>query len=121
MDNFPDQYQGACEAARLAGSPLGPRLREVFEAAPCKISAYLLDLWGLPKSVVMSVSLLDHPEEEKAAEFTAASALYIADQISSRQTPPDPFPAEEWNVAYLRSIGCSEDLKQWTRGEGSLA
>jgi HD-like signal output (HDOD) protein len=121
MDNFPEQYQGACEAARLSGSPLGPQLRAVFDASPCKISAYLLDLWGLPKSVVMAVSLLDHPEEEKAAEFTAATALYIADHISSRQTAPDPYPPEEWNAAYLRSVGCSEDLKHWTRAEGSLA
>jgi HD-like signal output (HDOD) protein len=120
MDNFPAEYHGACEAARLAGSPLAPRLREVFQAAPCKISAYLLDLWGLPKGVVMSVALLEHPEEEKAVEFTAATALYIADQISSRQTPPDPFPPEEWNAAYLRSIGCSEDLTRWVKGEGSL-
>jgi len=70
--------------------------------------------------VVMSVALLEHPEEEKAVEFTAATALYIADQISSRQTPPDPFPPEEWNAAYLRSIGCSEDLTRWVKGEGSL-
>ena len=121
MDNFPAEYQGACDDARQSGSPLGPLLREVFQAPPCKIAAYLLDLWGWPKSVVTSVSLVEHPEEEKATGFTAAAALYIADQISSRQTPPDPFPPEAWNAAYLRSIGCSDDIQQWSRGEGGLS
>jgi HD-like signal output (HDOD) protein/CheY-like chemotaxis protein len=113
--NFPDQYQAACHAARQAHSPLGPRLREVFPAAPCEIAAFLLDLWGMPDSVVAAVSMLDHPEREKAAGFTAVSALYIADQIASRATPPDPFLPEEWNPAYPRSLGCPEDLQQWVR------
>jgi len=113
--NFPDQYTAACEAARKAQSPLGPRLREVFPAAPCEIGAFLLDLWGMPDSVVASVSMLEHPERENATGFTAVSALYIADQIASRGTPPDPFPPEEWDAAYPRSIGCPEELKQWVR------
>ena len=121
MDNFPAQYQAACDAARQAGSPLGPRLREVFQAAPCEIAAYLLDLWGMPDRVVAAVSMLDHPEKENAASFTAGTALYIADQVSSRGTPPDPFPPEEWNAAYLRSVGCCDDLQHWARSGGGLA
>jgi HD-like signal output (HDOD) protein len=120
MDNFPDQYQAACDAARQAQSPLGPQLRQVFQIAPCEIAAYLLDLWGMPETVVAAISLLEHPENEKAAAFTMASALYIADQIGSKDTPPDPFPTEEWNAAYLRSIGCAEDIESWTRSDGSL-
>jgi HD-like signal output (HDOD) protein/CheY-like chemotaxis protein len=121
LDNFPEQYKGACAAARQAGSPLEPRLREVFQAAPCEIGAYLLDLWGMPNSVVAAVSLLEHPEKENAAGFTIASSLHIADHVATKESPPDPFPAAEWNVAYLRSIGCSEDLQHWTRGDGRLA
>jgi HD-like signal output (HDOD) protein/CheY-like chemotaxis protein len=113
--NFPDQYSTACEAARKAHSPLGPRLREVFAAAPCEIAAFLLDLWGMPDSVVAAVSMLENPEREKAAGFTAVSALYIGDQIASRSTPPDPFPPAEWNAAYPRSLGCPEELQQWVR------
>jgi HD-like signal output (HDOD) protein len=120
MDNFPIRYQRACVAARRARSPLGPHLREVFQAAPCEIAACLLDLWGMPGSVVAAVSMLEHPEKEKPAGFTATSALYIADQIGTRENPPDAFPPEEWNAAYLRSLGCSDDPQFWHRDKGSL-
>ena len=117
MDNFPAEFQAACDAARQAKSPLGPRLREIFDAAPCDIAAYLLDLWGMPSVAVTAVSLLENPEKEKSKKFTPSSALYIADQIASRDSSPDPFPPEEWNPGFLRSIGCPEDMKSWVRSE----
>jgi HD-like signal output (HDOD) protein len=121
MDNFPAEYQAACDAARQSHSPLAPRLREIFKTAPSEIAAYLLDLWGMPSTVVTSVSRLEHPEKNKANGFEPASALFIADQIGSRETPPDPFGAEEWNAAYLRSIGCPEEMQHWTRSDGRAA
>jgi HD-like signal output (HDOD) protein len=121
LDNFPDQYQEACDAARKAGSPLGPQLRKVFQAAPCEIAAYLLDLWGMPRSVVTAVSLLDHPENQQSTQFTIATALYVGDQVGAREVPPDQFPPEEWNAAYLRSVGCSDDIRQWSRANGRPA
>jgi len=91
MDNFPAQYQGACDAARRAGSPLGPHLREVFQAAPCEIASYLLDLWGMPDSVVAAVSLLEHPEKEKPAGFTATSAFTSPTRSARGEPRPIPF------------------------------
>ena len=113
--NFPDQFTAACRAARKAQTPLGPHLREVFPAAPCEIAAFLLDLWGMPDSVVAAISMLEHPEKEKASGFTTVSALYLADQVASRENSPDPFPPGEWNAAYPRSLGLPEDLQQWVR------
>jgi hypothetical protein len=43
------------------------------------------------------------------------SALYLADQVASRENSPDPFPPGEWNAAYPRSLGLPEDLQQWVR------
>ncbi len=115
IDNFPDQYQAACDAARQANSPLAPQLREVFHTTPAQIGAYLLDLWGIPETVVAAVSFLDQPEGEGVSEFSLASALYIADAVASRSYPPDPCPPADFNAAYLRSLGCPEDLKSWER------
>jgi HD-like signal output (HDOD) protein len=121
MDNFPDEFQTACNAAREANSSLGPRLREVFHTAPCEIAAYLLDLWGMPGATVTAVSLLENPAKENSKSFTPSSALYIANNIGARESSPDSFPPDEWDPAYLRSIGCPEDMKSWVRNEARPA
>jgi HD-like signal output (HDOD) protein len=119
IDNFPDQFQAACDAACRAESPLTPCLRQAFQATPAQIGAYLLDLWGMPDNVVAAVSFLDQPEKEGATGFSLASALYIADHIATRKCPPDPCPPPDWNGAYVRSLGCADDLKFWERDEHS--
>jgi HD-like signal output (HDOD) protein len=121
IDNFPDQFQEACDAACEANSPLTPHLREVFKATPSQIAAYLLDLWGMPDNVVAALSHLDHPEKEGASGFSITTALFIADHISTLKCPPDPCPPPEWDAAYLRSLGCADDLKSWERENGPAA
>jgi HD-like signal output (HDOD) protein len=120
IDNFPNEFQAACETACQTNSPLVPCLRAVFKATPSQIAAYLLDLWGMPDNVVTALSYLDHPEKEGAAEFSITAALFIADQIASRNSPPDSCPPPEWNGAYLRALGCPEDPKFWERSPAAL-
>jgi HD-like signal output (HDOD) protein/CheY-like chemotaxis protein len=113
IDNFADQYHAACQAARQAGSPLVPCLREVFQTTPAAITAYLMELWGMPPGVIAALSLQDHPQQEPGGAFSLASALYVADHIASRNSPPDSFPVEDWNKEYLREIGCLDDIPIW--------
>jgi HD-like signal output (HDOD) protein len=113
VDNFPEQFTVACQSARQANSPLAPRLQETFQATPAQLTAYLMELWGMPTDVVNAIGLLDHPQREPGGAFTLASALYVADHIAARKVPPDDFALEEWNMAYLQAIGCQNDLAQW--------
>jgi len=113
IDNFAGPYHAACQAARQAGSPLVPRLREAFQTTPAAITAYLMELWGLPSGVIAALSLQDHPQQEPGGAFSLASALYVADHIATCNSPPDSFPAEDWNQEYLRTIGCLEDIPAW--------
>jgi HD-like signal output (HDOD) protein len=113
VDNFAEQYGVACRAARLAKSPLAPRLLETFQSTPAQLTAYLMELWGMPAEVVTALSFLDNPQQEPGAAFCLTSALYIADHIAARKVPPDDFGLEEWNKDYLRSIGCLDDIPLW--------
>jgi HD-like signal output (HDOD) protein len=114
VDNFPDQFRAACRAARQSNSPLTPRLLETFQTTPAQLTAYLLELWGMPFEAIAALGLQDHPEQEQpAGVFTLASALYVADHIASLKAPPDPFALEPWNRPYLSSIDCLEDLARW--------
>jgi HD-like signal output (HDOD) protein len=115
IDNFPDQYQAACENARRTKTPLSARLREIFQATPPQISAYVLELWGLPGAIINSISHLDNPEGDPASGFSITSALYIADHLTSKKFPPDSFALEDWKVSYLQSIGCAGDIPVWEK------
>jgi HD-like signal output (HDOD) protein len=112
-DNFPDPFLTACRSARLSHSPLMPRLLETFQTTPAQLTAYLMELWGMPSEVVTAIALQDNPQQGEGVAFSTTSALYIADHLASRRMPPDDFPLEEWNTEYLRSIGCLEDVPVW--------
>jgi HD-like signal output (HDOD) protein len=115
VDNFPDQFQAACDRARQSKIPLAACLRETFQASPSQISAYVLELWGLPSGVVRGISFLDSPEKDPGHGFSITSALYIADHLASQTFPPDPFPIDGWRTSYLESIGCADDIPDWEK------
>jgi HD-like signal output (HDOD) protein len=113
VDNFPDQFHIAADDARHSKIPLSVCLREAFQASPSEISAYVLELWGLPGGLVNSIALLDSPGKEPTPGFSLTSALYIADHLASQTFPPDPFPIEDWKAGYLESVGCLDDIPSW--------
>lgn len=113
IDNFPEQYQSACDAARQVKSPLNPRLREAFRTSIPEMTGYLLELWGLPKAVVAAVSWLEEPQKCPDEKFGALSALYVADHLASRKAAPDAFPIAELDRRYLEKVGCSDDFSRW--------
>ena len=114
-DNFPDQFRGACQVARATRTALAPRLREAFRTSPAQITAYVLELWGMPATIIAAMALQDAPAVDESKGFTLASALYVANGIASRQTPPDLFAPEEWNSAYLKAIGYWERIPDWEK------
>jgi HD-like signal output (HDOD) protein len=113
VDNFPGQFAAACQGARQLHSPLVPRLLETFQTTPAQLTAYLMELWGMPGEVITAIANQDNPREGSGEAFTLTSALYAADHIASRKSPPDPFALEEWNTAYMREIGCQDDIAMW--------
>jgi HD-like signal output (HDOD) protein len=115
VDNFPDQFLAACQVARLMKSPLAPRLREAFRTTPTQITAYVLELWGMPANVIGAIGRQEGPRSVPAEGFALASALYIADGIASRQSPPDEFAPEEWDSAYLTAVGCLDNIPVWEK------
>jgi HD-like signal output (HDOD) protein len=99
-DNFPDQFGAACQVARATDTALAPRLREAFRTSPAQITAYILELWGMPATIIAAIALQDAPAADESKGFTLASALYVADGVASRQTPRDMF-APDWEKLSL--------------------
>jgi HD-like signal output (HDOD) protein len=112
-DNFPGPFAAACQSARQTRSPLTPRLLETFQTTPAQLTAYLMELWGMPAEVVAAISFHDNPAQEPGGVFSRASALYIANHLAARKAPPDDFAVEPWDLAYVRAIGCQDDVPGW--------
>ncbi|MGO8676458.1 MAG: HDOD domain-containing protein [Limisphaerales bacterium] len=115
IDSFPKDFQAACQAAREAEAPLTPFLFRTFHATPAQLAAYLLELWGLPAAVIQAVACQEHPESDPSSEFSLATALYIADQVATRKSPPDSFAMAEWKSDCLKALGCESELAVWQR------
>jgi HD-like signal output (HDOD) protein len=115
IDNFPDRFQAACDAARQSKSPLAPRLREVFQTGTPQITAYLLELWGMPTPVVEAIAAQEKPDGFPPGVFCIAAALYLANGVANCICPPDDWAVEEWNKPYLESIGCADDVAVWEK------
>ncbi len=115
VDNFPREFAAACQAARRQNSPLAPRLQETFLTSPSHVTAYILELWGLSPAVIGAITVPDPGNAGQPSQFTLASALYVADGIASRKTPPDAFAPEEWNNPYLQAIGCLDKIAEWEK------
>ena len=115
VDNFPEQFQSACDAARMKRSALTPELFNTFHASAPQIGSYLLELWGMPGNVVSAVAYHEQPELDGAAQFPLSAVLYVADQISARKSPPHAFAVPEWKVEYLQGIGWWDRIPDWQK------
>jgi HD-like signal output (HDOD) protein len=115
IDNFPDQFAAASAGARATKSSLLSRLREAFQTTPAQVGAYVLELWGLPRGVVNTISWLDTPEDDQANGFSLTTALYVADHIASARFPADSCPVEDWKTDYLQAVGCADNIPAWEK------
>jgi HD-like signal output (HDOD) protein len=113
IDNFPQRFHAASQEARQAGAPLTPCLLREFHATPAQLAAYLLELWGLPGAVIRAVACQEHPERDPNGEFCLAAALYVADQVVTRKSPPDSHVIPDWNPECLQALGWESDFAVW--------
>jgi HD-like signal output (HDOD) protein len=76
------------------------------------LGAYLLDLWGLPHTVVEAVAHHDQPRHLEHQDFDVVDAVYLADRLASRALAADDVP--ELDEQYLSDRGITgERLDGW--------
>jgi HD-like signal output (HDOD) protein/CheY-like chemotaxis protein len=113
IENFPKEFQAACDLARNTKRTLSDCLCQEMQATPSEISGYVLELWSLPSPVINSIYLQEHPEKSHEQGFTITTALHVANHLASKKYPPDSFLCDDWNLAYIESIGCKDDIPAW--------
>jgi putative nucleotidyltransferase with HDIG domain len=119
---LPEEFQKALHHAEEKNMLLLDAEREVFGSTHAEISAYLLELWGLPSTVCRAIAFHDYPSAcpedicDPTAEegFSPLTALHIANwvagQASGKQTE---CLVPEVDMVYLERIGAADKVMGW--------
>lgn len=87
ISHMPDKYEGLVDAMSRSGLTLGDVEMDIVGAKHAALSAYLLNLWGLPFGVVEAVARHHDATELSTRKMDATHAVCIADSIVNSQHP----------------------------------
>jgi HD-like signal output (HDOD) protein/CheY-like chemotaxis protein len=95
--------------------------RQIFKATHSEVGAYLLGLWGLPKSVVQAVEFHHAPGELPDDSFTVLTAVHAADAINRYMHSGGPGKAEPvFDQEYLTKLGLVDKIPAWLEKYSNL-
>lgn len=101
--NLPEEYERLPDFSHL--DPLEAE-RQVFGTTHSEVGGYLLGLWGLPPAVVEAIQLHHSPAESGATEFSALTAVHVADGLFYRRT-------NSMDLGWIASLGLADRLPAW--------
>jgi HD-like signal output (HDOD) protein/CheY-like chemotaxis protein len=112
--NYPEDYERVKQLTR-AGSLSGCEAeKEIFGVNHATVGGYLLGLWGLPVPVVEAIALHHSPQLNTSPEFSALTAVHVANVLEHERTEPlDPAEDEELHNEYLTGLGLTKRVAVW--------
>jgi HD-like signal output (HDOD) protein len=78
-----------------------------------QVGAYLMSVWGLPKTMVTAVEFHRRPSEVGGREFSALSAVHCADVIVSSTDSALVNRDIALDVEYVQTLGVAEKMAEW--------
>jgi putative nucleotidyltransferase with HDIG domain len=103
-------YPGVLARARQTGQPLFEIEHEVFQVTHAQVGAYLLDLWGLPATLVEAVALHHTPAHTSEAAFNPLTAVYVGNYLEQAGEGPG---LNQLDSNYLGQLGLEQRLEVW--------
>lgn len=109
--NFSDEFLQIEKTAADNDRPDWIVEREVLGHSHMDVGAYLMGLWGLPNPVVECVAYHHVPADCVEAEFSALSAVHIADAIVTANGSNE---LTVLDTAYIDGLGVADKIPEWT-------
>lgn len=111
--NFPERYDEVLALA-AGGRAFVEAELAVFGATHAMVGAYLLGLWGIPDSIVEAVALHHTPRAASSREFSALTAVHVADAIADDLCAgPGGAASAPVDEGYLTALGLGARLATW--------
>jgi HD-like signal output (HDOD) protein/CheY-like chemotaxis protein len=101
---------------QILGTKGGSILSLELEHMGCthaQVGAYLMSIWGLPVPLVHAVAFHDSPSDTKEIQFSALTAVHVADAIVSATDPSTLNHDIEMDLPYLDRLGLREREAVW--------
>jgi len=108
---LPGEFAHALGLAAEKKIPLHEAEQQIFGATHAGLIAYLLGLWGLPVGIVEAVAFHHHPEKSNLKQFTALTAVHVADYFAHSLN--EDYDTAPLNEAYLTEIHLAHRLPAW--------
>jgi len=109
--SLPDEFQRTLDHEQLDAVEAE---REIFGATHAEVGGYLLGLWGLPPAVVEAISLHHAPSESGGTEFSALTAVHVANALIAEQVSvANGSQPSGIDTDYLTKLGLVERLPVW--------
>ena len=111
--NFPEAYDRAAEVLLAEGNFLTTVEKEEFGVTHAEVGAYLLGLWGLPSTMLRTVSLHHSPSLLPDNAFGPEIAVYAADLLVGEQGGNPLFRTGRFDMKTMTRMGLADRLEPW--------
>ena len=108
--NLDEAYRDALNLGREKNVPAWEVERQAFGATHAEAGAYLLSLWGLPAGVIEAVASHHLPARELSSEFTALTALHLANALENSLNNQPPGQEPKLDLDYPTELRIIEQL-----------
>lgn len=104
---LPNEYAAVLEHCAASEEPLWLAERRVFGADHARVGACLLQMWGLPSTIVDVVGKHHEPRGVASELARVAAAVHVADALTGEDYPT---PVD---LEFLREVGLDHELEKW--------
>ncbi len=112
--NLPREYGEAMACSQQDEILLCEAEQRVFGSTHAEVGAYLLELWGLPDTILESIAFHHEPSKSALDDFCLLSAVHVADSLASEaHSDEEKGLVANIDADYLSRIGMEAIIENW--------
>jgi len=112
--NFPEKYRQVIAIAKKEQCNLNHAEKMVFEQTHGAVGGYLLDLWGLPNSIVEAIYFHHEPGLTTMNNFNVLTAVHVANSLVQKKAEYDENPVKtDIDLDYMKMLKLEDRISSW--------
>ena len=112
--NFSELYKQAVDLAKTGHLSIYEAESEIFGSGHGEVGAYLLGIWGLPDSLILSCAFHHMPMKHKDMSFNSLGVVHAANVFEHDANPNNHFIKKSLiDEDYISMSGLSERIPVW--------